>query len=88
MYGIAPRRLCEQEIYGRLGRLHVHELRLAFRRRDFVFTELIAVGAGEIALVGQVQDHRLKGKVSRRIGQRLAYSVARNDDMRVIELFQ
>ena len=64
-------RLGEQVVDRSSGRLPVHELRLAFRRGDLVFAELVAILAGEIALVGHVHHQRLQGKF---LGQRLRTS--------------
>ena len=50
----------EQKIHRSLGRLEVHELRLAFGRRHLVLAELVAVLAGQIALVGEIHHQRLE----------------------------
>ena len=78
-------RLAEQEVDGGHGGFHVHELRFAFGRGDFVFPEFVAVSAGKIALVGQIHDQRLQREVLRRIGQRFAHGITRDDDVRMIE---
>ena len=48
-----------------LGGLHVHEFLFALGRGDFVFAELVAVLAGEIALVGDVHHHGLEREMFR-----------------------
>ena len=56
--------LREEIVDGSLRGLHVHELLFAFGRGDLVFAELVAVLAGEIALVGDVHHQVCSGKFS------------------------
>src|SRR6516225_5075080 len=71
----ASSRLLQQEIHGSPGCFQVHEFRLAFGRRDFVLTVLVAILAGEIAMIGEIQHQCLQGKNFRRILERLRWGV-------------
>ncbi len=53
-------RLLQHEVHALARRLLAHELRLlaVFRIDDLVLAVLVAVGAAQIALVGDVQHHR------------------------------
>ena len=61
------------------GGVEIHELRLALGRRDFVRAVLVAVPAGEVALIRQVQHQRLQRENRRRILRRLGRRIARDD---------
>ena len=56
----ASGRLLQQKIHRSLGRLEIHELRLAFGRGHLVFAEFVAIRAGQIALVGEIQHQGLQ----------------------------
>ena len=71
--------LLKQKVDRGARRLEVHELRLALGRRDLVLAELVAILAGEIALIGQIQHQRLQREVGRRILRRLGRCIACDD---------
>ena len=76
----AARGLRQQKIHRSLGRLEVHELRLAFRRRDFVLAEFVAILAGQIALVGEIHHQRLQREIGRQAAAAAAPQIHRSDD--------
>ncbi len=79
MDGFPASRFVQQKIDRCLRRLDFHELRLAFRRGDLVFAELIAIGAGKIALVGQVDHQCLKREIRRRLLHGFRFDQAGHD---------
>ena len=60
---MASHGILKQVIHRLLGHIPAHELGLAVRRGDLVFAELVAVATAQIALIGEVQHHRLQWKV-------------------------
>ena len=79
-------RLFQQEIHRRLGRFHVHELRLAFGCGQLVGAKLVAVLARQIALVGEIHHQRLDGENFGKAGRFLDRIIARQDHVGVIHL--
>ncbi len=61
--GLAGARFAQREVHARPGRLLAHELGLAavLGVDDLVFAVLVAVGAGQVALVGHVDHQGLDG---------------------------
>ena len=61
------------------GGVEIHELRLALGRGDFIRAVFVAVPAGEVALIRQVQHQRLQRENRRRVLRRLGRRIARDD---------
>ena len=84
---LATGRLRQQKIHRRLGRLDVHELRLAFGRRDFVFAELVAVRQERLHWLVRFITSVCSGKSAGGFCQRLGTRVARHDDAGLVQFF-
>jgi len=68
--GAAAGGLFEQKIHRGAGRVEIHEFRLALGGGDFIFAEFVAVLAGKVALVGEVEDQGLQGEDGGRVLRR------------------
>ena len=67
VYGLVRAALLEHEVHALAGGLGAHELRLCavLGVDDFVFAVLVAIGAAQVALVGDIQHHGGEREVRR-----------------------